>query len=162
MPLILYSVNTYLAYMINQRYYGDKHYVWCSEVFDARSQHALGHHANIPPTSNPREVYFNLHEEVKRGDWHSAKIDANRKGILRGAREKLRIGVINPDQFEEIDQIVNSVELSEFRPLLYIIPYHNIAEAVRQATVAERAHPLSLEYIIESLDRQHFDPLEVI
>ena len=37
-----------------------------------------------------------------------------------------------------------------------------VAEIVHEAPVAERAHPLSLEYFIESLDRQHFDPIEVI
>jgi len=85
MPLILYSVNTYLAYAINERYYDRVHYVWCSEVFDARSHNAFGRYANIPPTSNPRDIYRNLYEEVKRGDRHSAKIEANRQGIKQGA-----------------------------------------------------------------------------
>jgi hypothetical protein len=81
---------------------------------------------------------------------------------LRGAEEKLEVGIITPDQFDEIKQVVNSVELFEFRPVLYLIPYHNVAGAVREATVAERAHPLSLELIIESLGRQYFDPIEVL
>ncbi len=161
MPLILYSVNTYLAYAINERYYGRVHYVWCSEVFDAHTHSALGRYANTPPTSNPRDIYRNLYEEVKRGDRHSAKIQENRRRILRGAERKLEAGIITPEQFNEIEQIVVSVELSEFRPVLYLIPYHNVAGSVREATVAERAHPLSLEYIIEALDRQHFDPIEV-
>ncbi len=55
MPLVLYSVNTYLAFMINERYYEGKHYVWCSEVFDARDRDRLGLYGNIPPTSNPYE-----------------------------------------------------------------------------------------------------------
>jgi len=162
MPLILYSVNTYLAYMINERYYGRVHYVWCSEVFDARSHNALGRYANIPPTSNPRDIYLNLYEEVKRGDRHSAKIQENRKRILLGAKKKLQAGVISPGQYDEIQQIVGGVELYEFRPVLYLIPYHNVVGMVREATVAERAHLLSLELIIESLDRQLFDPIEVI
>jgi hypothetical protein len=162
MPLVLYSVNTYLAYRLNQHYYTGTHYVWCSEVFDARRQNAMGDYANIPPTSNPYEIYHNLREEVERGDRHSAKIHANREGIMEGARKKLKAGVITESQYDEIRQIVNSVGLSEFRPLLYIIPYQNVAEIVREATVVERAHPLSVEYIIESLDRQHFHPIEVI
>jgi hypothetical protein len=162
MPLILYSVNTYLAYVINERYYGSKHYVWCSEVYDARSPFADVRYANIPPTSNPFEIYHNLREEVRRGDRHSAKIAENREGLLLGAEKQLEKGIINPHQFAEIDQIINAVELSEFRSLLYVIPYQNVSQAVREATVEERAHPLSLEYIIESLDRQHFDPIEVI
>ena len=162
MPLVLYSVNTYLAYVINQRYYGSKHYVWCSEVFDARANHRLGRYGNIPPTSNPREIYLNLYEEVKRGDRHSAKIEKNRDGILRGADTKLQAGQISQRQYDEIKKIVDSVEIFAFRPILYVIPYSNIAADVREATVEERAHPLSLEFTIESLDRQYFDPIEVI
>ncbi|MBI1927944.1 hypothetical protein HYR99_27345 [Candidatus Poribacteria bacterium] len=162
MPLVLYSVNTYLAYTINERYYGSKHYVWCSEVFDARANHRLGRYSNIPPTSNPHEIYLNLYEEVKRGDRHSAQIENNRKRILRGAEIKFQAGEISQHQRTEIEKIVNSVEISAFRPLLYIIPYHNVAAIVREATVEERAHPLSLEFIIESLDRHYFDPIEVL
>ena len=162
MQLILYFVNTYLAYTINERYYGSKHYVWCSEVFDAHANHRLGRYSNIPPTSNPKEIYLNLYEEVKRGDRHSAKIKTNRRGILRGAEIKLKAGQINQHQYDEIDKIVKSVEISTFRPILYVIPYSNVAADVREATVEERAHPLSLEYIIESLDRQYFDPIEVM
>ena len=161
-PLVLYSVNTYLAYIINEDYYGSKHYVWCSEVFDATVRNSLGRYGSIPPTSNPREIYHRLYEEVKRGDQHSAKIQENREGILRGAQKKLARGEIHPSQYDEIDQIVKSVGLSEFRPLLYVIPYHHVARNVREATVAERAHPLSLEWIIESLDRKHFDPIEIL
>jgi hypothetical protein len=162
MPLILYSVNTYLAYVINERYYGSEHYVWCNEVYDARSPFADARYANIPPTSNPFEIYHNLREEVSRGDRHSAKIGENRRGILKGAEIKLEEGLISEVQFDEIREIVGAVGISEFRPFLYVIPYHNVVGDVREATVAERAHPLSLEYIIESLDRQHFDPIEVI
>ncbi len=162
-PLVLYSVSTYLAYMMNERYYGSKHYVWCSEVFDATARNSLGHYGSIPPTSNPREIYHSLYEEVKRGDWHSLKIEKNRKGILDGAKKKLESGEINQSQYDEMDQIVNSdkLQLSVFRPLLYIIPYHHVRGMVREATVAERAHPLSLELIIEALDRKYFDPIEI-
>ena len=162
MPLVLYSVNTYLAYMINERFYEGKHHAWCSEIFDARANGQRGRYASIPPTSNPYEIYHNLYEEVRRGDRHSAKIEANREGILLGADIKRRYGVIDQNQRTEIEEIVKSVEISDFRPILYVIPYSNVAADVREATVEERAHPLSLEFIIESLDGQHFDPIEVI
>jgi hypothetical protein len=162
MPLVLYSVNTYLAFALNERHYDSKHYVWCSEVYDARSHHQLSRYADIPPTSNPHEIYRNLYEEVRRGDRHSAKIEENRKNILRGADSKLQAGQIRQTQYEEIKAIVKSVEISTFRPILYVIPYSNVVADVREATVEERAHPLSLELIIESLDRQHFDPIEVM
>jgi hypothetical protein len=37
-PLILYSVNSWLAYIINERYYGGEHFVWCAPVFDVEAQ----------------------------------------------------------------------------------------------------------------------------
>lgn len=148
--------------MINERYYEGKHYVWCSEVFDARVNGQRGRYASIPPTSNPYEIYHNLYEEVKRGDRHSAKIEANWKGILRGTKIKLQAGIINQDQYDEVEKIIKRVEISDFRPILYVIPYSNVVADVREATVEERAHPLSLEFVIESLDRKHFDPIEVM
>ncbi len=36
-PLILYSTNTWLAYKIAERFYGDMHYVWCAPFFDSES-----------------------------------------------------------------------------------------------------------------------------
>ena len=103
-----------------------------------------------------------FYEEVRRGDRHSAKIEANREGILLGADIKRRYGVIDQNQQTEIEEIVKSVEISDFRPILYVIPYSNVEADVREATIEERAHPLSLEFVIESLDRQYFDPIEVM
>lgn len=162
MPLILYSVNTYLAYMINERYYDSQHYVWCSEVFDARTHHQLGRYGHIPPTSNPYEIYHNLYEEVRLSDRHSTKIEQNRNGILRGAKAKLLNGIIVPEQYDEIERIIKSVDISDFRPILYVIPYNNVAADVHEVPIEERAHPLSIEYRIDSLDRVYFDPIEVI
>ena len=47
-------------------------------------------------------------------------------------------------------------------PLLYVIPYSNVAADVREAIVDERAHLLSLEFIIEPLDRAYLDSIEVM
>jgi len=118
--------------------------------------------ASIPPTSNPYEIYHTLYEAVERGDRHSAKIEDNRKRILYGADAKLQAGVIDQRRHTEIGEIVKVVEISDFRPILYVIPYSNVAADVREATVEERAHPLSREWIIESLDRANFDPIEVM
>ena len=54
-PLILYSVNTVLAYEVNTTYYNDTHFVWCAPYFDCRK--TPRNYKNNPPTSNPCEFY---------------------------------------------------------------------------------------------------------
>lgn len=161
MPLVLYSTNAYIAYMINERYYKGLHYVWCSEVFDARAQYAYGPHASIPPSSSPGEIYKIMREDVKRGDLHSANVKRLRKNILEGAAETLKAGKISRIQHKEIGKILKDALLVDFRPLLYIIPYQSVAKLVEEVPIDERAHPLSLELRIPALSRKFFDVIEV-
>lgn len=154
-PLILYSTNTRLAYLISKRYYGDLHYVWCTPYFDSKS--IAPHDYTIPPTSSPGEIYHNLYQEVNRGDRHSSKIEDNKKGILEGVNAKREAAVINKQQKAEIIQVVEKAEILDFKPLLYIIPFNLVTELVEEVPVEERAHPLSVEYIIRALPRHLFD-----
>jgi hypothetical protein len=147
--------------MINERYYKGLHYVWCSEVFDARAQYAYGPHASIPPSSSPWEIYKAMREDVRRGDLHSANVERLRKSILLGAAAKLEAEEITDAQSNAIEKILESALLSDFRPLLYIIPYHGVAKLVQEVPVENRAHPLSLELKISALPRKLFDVIEV-
>ena len=158
-PVVLYSTNTWLAYIISQEYYNGVHYVWCTPYFDPRSQTSLD--VAVPPTSSPYEIYHSLHEEVVRGDRHSAKIRDNKAGILRGATAKREAGVITEQQESEIVSIVEQAQLTDYKPLLYVIPYAPVAGLIREVPISKRAHPLSKEYIIEQLPRKYFDPIEM-
>lgn len=159
-PLLLFSVNTLLAYMISECFYGQRHYVWCSPCFDSRSRFNTVDCTN-PPTSNPAEIYHNLYEETRRGDRHSAKIDENRSGILRGADCNKSVGIITGEQEQRILSIVNSAGVQDFKPLLYIIPFHRVADLLKDVPVTDLAHPLSFEYKIERLPRDNFDVVEL-
>jgi len=161
MPLVLYSTNAYIAYMINERYYKGLHYVWCSEVFDARAQYAYGPHASIPPSSSPGEIYKAMREDVRRGDRHSENLKRLRKSILEGAKAKLGTGEITQLQYDEIRRILKRALLTDFRPILYIMPYQGVAKLVEEVPIEERAHPLSLELRISVLPRTLFDVIEV-
>ena len=59
----------------------------------------------------------------------------------------------------EIKSIVKRANLQDFRPLLYIINYRRVADIIKQISVEERAHPLSIEYLIEDLPRKYFEIL---
>ena len=155
---ILYSTNTWLAYMIAQKYYNGEHYVWCTPIFDPRR--SGDRDSAVPPTSSPFEVYCSLAEEVARRDRHSRKVEENRAGVLRGANAKRRSGVIDEEQERDIVSIVNQAQLADFRPLMYIIPYSVVIDRMREPPLEDKAHPLSAEYIIDQLPREFFDVIE--
>jgi len=156
---VLYSVNTWLAYNINVKYYGGLHYVWCSPIFSARNHPAVV--ATPPPTSCPSDVYHNLAEEVRRRDRHSAKILDNRAGLVKGAQSKHAAGVITVDELREIEQIASVAEIADFRPLLYVIPFVVVSHLLQEIPVSDRAHSMSPEYIIEKLPTDLFDAIEL-
>lgn len=158
-PLLLYSVNTLLAFRINQRYYGEQHYVWCAPVFDG-SKLPPTHPYFVPPTSSPAEIFCGLREEVYRADGKSSKVKDNKAGIIRGASEKRKARIINRDQEEEIRLAVLSADLVLFRPLLYVIPYKSAARFVSHPRTDRKANRLSDEFVIESLHRKLFDVIE--
>lgn len=158
-PLILYSTNTWLAFQIADRYYKGKHYVWCSPYFNGHSD--KGAAGFVAPTSNPWEIYRSLHKEWKAGDRHSAKIEFNRGGIIRGAKFKRSTGVISESQEADIVSIVEDAEVRDFEPLVYVMPYGRVAKFSKEVPVKDRAHPLSQEYVIESLPRSLFDILRL-
>jgi hypothetical protein len=68
--------------------------------------------------------------------------------------------VINSRQRKEIYAIVKEAEILNFRPLLYVIPFSPVAKRAISVPIHERAHPFSIEYIIENLSRKSFDVIE--
>jgi hypothetical protein len=156
--LVLYSTNTWLAHKVSKEYYDDFHFVWCSPYFSARS--VSGYEYTNPPSSSPGEIYDRLFADVAAGDRHSAKIQANRDGIIEGAKKKAVEGRITRKQLREIRKIVKDAEMSNFRPLLYIIPFVQVINLIKDPPIDARANPLSKEYIIERLPRSHFDIIE--
>jgi hypothetical protein len=156
--IVLYSANTWLAYNIAERYFRGEHYVWCTPFFDSA---VAGHQYTVAPTSSPKDIYINLYKETTRGDRHSTKIEDNKVGILKGAAYKKEAGVINESQQGEIAAIVDAAERRDFTPLLYIIPYGPVAGLLKDVPIDLRAHPLSVEYIIEALPKNCFDVIEI-
>lgn len=156
---VLYSCCTWLSFNINQMFYDGYHYIWCAPYFDPSSR--LNPYNSVPPTSNPKEIYWNLKREVDAGDKHSAKITQNRTGMQRGADLNLKMNRITPMQHQDIINIVAASEIRDFRPLLYVIPAKPVKPLVQLAALKDRAHALSEEYIIERLPRKLFDAIEL-
>jgi hypothetical protein len=157
-PIVLYSANSWLAYIIAERYYGGYHYIWCTPHFDPSAVPSISY--TVPPSSSPIEIYRGLREDVKRGDRHSAKIAANKAGILRGVEYKMASGEITKDQASEIASIVDAAEPQDFKPLIFVVPFSLVKKTVREVPVSQRAHPLSNEFIVDRLPRNHFDVID--
>jgi len=151
--ILLYSINTWLAYKISENYYHDKHYVWCSPVFNAKDHN--------PPSSDPYEIFNGLMKDVKRQDAHSSKIITNRTGIINGATEKKKQGIISEEQYIEIVDIANSASIEYFRPIIYVIPFSKVEHYLKPASIKIKASIFSKEYILEELKRVDFDVIDI-
>jgi hypothetical protein len=156
---IYYSCSTWLSYQICQHYYGQRHYAWCAPFFDAESVFSLPN--SIPPSSNPRAIYWSLKRDVDAGDLHSAKIADVRDGIEHGAAIKRAAGIITRSQCLQIKRIARFAHVSDFVPLMFVIPLHPVTGRVKLVDIRNRASSLSEEYIITDLPRHLFDAIEL-
>jgi hypothetical protein len=156
-PLVLYSANTQLAYRINEHFYGQIHFVWCSAFFSATSRSI---DVEMPPSSTPCDICRNYLEDISRRDLHSTRLQHNRDGLQTGLKAKLVERVITEKQYRELKNIIAKSALEEFRPLLYVIPFEGVRDLAEPVPPLQRAHPFSPEYKIECLPRSRFDVLD--
>lgn len=153
--LIYYSVNTKIANYINTEYYNDVHYVWTAPYFDCKE--------NNPTSSNPKEIYSSLIKDLKSGviDYHSKNVEGNRIGLKKGAIIKHNKGDIDKKTMEEIIELSQKANFELFEPLIYVIPYDKIQKKLSKPHFKHKAHPMSLEYIIEDLHGEEFDIIQL-
>ena len=160
-PLILYSINSRLAYNINTKYY-HKHYVWCATKFNTNDLDALSR--NNPASSNPIEIFKKYMSAIneKQNDKHfdasylieringiKLGLETNKDLIGEETYQELRAEI---DNQIKTDQIWGSLE-----PVIYIIPYSLVKDRVKRAPPSKTASLLSDEYIIEDLRDNEFD-----
>ncbi|MGQ8707169.1 hypothetical protein ACUTSW_14430 [Serratia sp. TSA_198.1] len=155
---VLYSTMTYLAYNVNKRYYGGKHYLWCTPYFGVNIESP---HFTVPPSSSPLEIYNSLKKDVDTSDIHSSKIQLNRMGIRQGASINLRLGLINKEQHDDIVEISKLSDINLFRPLLCVISRVEAIPYYKKVAIKERANPLSYEYILSDLPESVFDIIRI-
>jgi len=127
-------------------------------VYDGRTAPA---HVNIPPSASPASIYRLFRDDVERGDLHSGAIRRNAAGISSGMKAKRLQGVIGLAEEAEIEKTLELATPRDFRPVLLVIPYRQVRELVRPVLVDDRAHPMSVEYLVEALPRAAFDMIEL-
>jgi len=156
---LIYSCSTWLSYNICQHFYGEMHYAWCSPCFDA--EFLLSPYNSIPPSSNPRRIYWNLKRDVDAADLHSERIRQIRQGIEKGAAIRHSEGMIDHAEYGEIIEILERAQLSDYKPLMFVIPSRPVANMMVRVDSKGRAGLFSEEYIIKNLPRHLFDAFEL-
>ena len=158
---ILFSTQTYLAWLINERYYAGLHYVWCAPVFDASILEKQNKFYGIPPSSSPLEIYRTYLTDVQRCDFHSLNIERIRQGLKTGAGFKLADGIIDDNEYSRIlTMIEDKRQIEYFRPMMYVIPKYLVVSKLLLVEVERSANPLSTEFQIPNLNRNEFTTIQ--
>lgn len=158
--ILYYSVNTKLSYFINEYFYNSRHFVWCAPVFNRLSLEDSNLYKNIPPSSNPFDIYNQYKKDVDGGDLHSNMIERNKAGLKRGAIRMLEKKVVNQDEYARVIAWIDTATIDKFKPVLYLIPKGIIEPRVIKVPVAEAANPLSTEYQVHDLKKGEFELME--
>ena len=154
-PTLLFSVITYLAYAIAQKYYNQIHYAWFATQFDYGNQQ--------PASSNPRSICHDILEAVASNDHHCEKLRRIKINIMNGASAKLKNKVINEDQELEIRALVqkSDEELDLLLPVVFIAQWDSVKGICEKKGPGEIASPTSIEYLIRELPRTAFDIIDM-
>lgn len=78
-------------------------------------------------------------------------------GLRRGALLQLQAGLIDETTFATINQMIETATISDFRPLIYIIPRALVEKKLRRVPVDQTANPFSVEFQILDLEKTEFE-----
>ena len=142
-------------------FFNGRFYVWCSKIFCENQQGA--HALPFPPSSNPSKIYSDLRKAVDMRDVHDPKIKSIKLTLKRVARKIQRNGEITDTQYRNILDIIKRADISDFKPLIYIIPYQNVLTGgkIKRIPPKNAANPLSEEYRIEDLNEEEFEVIDM-
>ncbi len=150
-----------MKYLINEKYRGNVHYVWCSESFDSKTLGTYVSGSLVAPTSNPKDIFLDLKRAVDATDKHNAKINEQISALLARAVKWEASGDISTSDKDDIIYMVNEpAYFKHWRPLLYVIPRAPV-EARLQPVPAALCASLGKEYILSDLRRDEFDLIEL-
>ena len=149
---LLYSTVTEMAYNIGRRYYGDVHFVWCTDSFDSQLQ---------PGTSNPRKLCNDYIDQIRTKDRHAIYIENNKKGILRGAQAKLAQGIIDTREYDEIVRKIDVSDFEEYYPVIFLINKRAVKNRIQIVSPDDAASDHSVEYKIVDLKSQEFERIHL-
>ncbi len=151
-PLFLVSVQSKLAYLINERYYGGLHYAWCSPGFDCPSN---------PPDANPKVIFSRWREDYLSNDAESLFIKKNRQGLKNGIMHQKNLGFIDDKTVANLINLTDTAPFRYFCPVLYVMPYQQVKHLLEDVDFSERAGPFSIEFKLPDLPNLFFNVFEI-
>lgn len=158
--LLLYSTNVFMKLLIQQKFFGDVHYVWCSEQFDSKAFSPHTSAGLVPASSNPADILRLLLRDVQTPDHHSGKIAEQKASLTKRAIALEKAGSITKAVKEEIVYLVKTAAISQWRPLLYVIPRPPVEPRLKLVPAKLRAG-IADEFIIPDLQRNEFDIIDI-
>jgi hypothetical protein len=157
--LLFYSTNTMLKFRVQQLFFNERHYVWCSQYFDSAKLGRYVQGAMTPPTSDPCAIYRSIKKAINTGDQHGPKIAEQKKNLVALAAKFAKEGTITAEARNEIVGMVKKAQFLDWKPLIYVIPYALVKGREELVDVERRASG-EREWIIPDLHRSEFDILE--
>ncbi len=146
--------------LIQERYFGDVHYVWCSETFDPSSSDQHYELSQVPASSNPREIGKALALAVLSGDQHNDHIKRVRAFYVSHARKLRKSGVLTDQEYDDLVFQVKSQNFRLWRPICYVIARPSVEP--RLILVRARVSAgFGKEYKIADLKRDEFETMEL-
>jgi hypothetical protein len=100
-----------MKYLINEKYRGNVHYIWCSESFDSKTLSTYASGSLVAPTSNPKDIFLDLRKAVESTDKHNAKINEQISGLSARAVKWEASGEISAADKDDIIYMVNEAGL---------------------------------------------------
>ena len=158
---VLYSTNVLLKLLIQEQFFGDMHYVWCSECFDSSKEYAYSGRALVGSTSNPADIYRELRRAVETSDQHCLKIKEQKASLSALAVRAAGSGDISTQSKEDIVHMVETAAMGHWRPVIYVIPANASVRKKAQEVPRRKCASAGPEYIIPDLRRSAFDVIEV-
>jgi hypothetical protein len=159
-PLLLWSTVTDLKYRMQQRFGGDRHYVWCSPCFDSKTLPKYGLSRRRAASADPAAIYRNYLEAIHSNDDDDAKILSQKTLLLGLAGDWLNQGLINEEQRADMAAIVGRATFTDWTPLIFVMPYAPLKARVEDVPRDRRASH-EPEYIIADLRPGEFDIIEI-
>ena len=157
-PLLLWSATNQVVHYVCTNFF-PHYYVWCSDVFEGRaiSRYARGY--GQPPSSDPARIYRSLYDAVRDSDEHNADVARQRDKLQKVALDLSANGHIDENAAQEVVAYLSAAHISDWKPMIYAIPYPPVKGRVLAVPRAHRASGKP-EYVIPDLSSHEFNAIE--
>lgn len=157
-PLLMWSATNRVVHAICTHFF-PHYYVWCSPVFEGEAVSRYERGYGQPPSSDPATIYRSLFAAASKGDEHNEDVKRQRAKLEKVALDLLAAEKIEATKAREVVEYLKGAHISEWKPMIYAIPYGAVHGRVLEVPRAHRASGRP-EYVIPDLNANEFQPIE--